>query len=195
MIITVFINPGSFRSAPPARRTSPIAAWNTTRSPICTPSFSPRRFSHRSGRSIIFPYKDVAGRCRRRYQLSAICAFTVAFNHPDWFSKVISDVGSFTGIRGGDAYPQLVRDAGKKPLRVHLEDGTNDNRSPDNPKRDWYLPESTHARGPGGHELRCAIRARPRHSWQQACGAVFPDTLRWIWRDEAPGAIRNSPTW
>ena len=38
-----------------------------------------------------------------------ICAFTVAWQRPDAFSKVLSHVGSFTNIRGGYVYPTLIR--------------------------------------------------------------------------------------
>ena len=39
----------------------------------------------------------------------AICAFTVAWQRPDQFHKVISTIGSFTNIRGGHVYPDLIR--------------------------------------------------------------------------------------
>ncbi len=34
-----------------------------------------------------------------------ICAFTVAWERPDQFRKVLTTIGSFTNIRGGDKYP------------------------------------------------------------------------------------------
>lgn len=37
-----------------------------------------------------------------------ICAFTVAWQRPDQFSKVVSHVGSFTNIRGGHVYPDQI---------------------------------------------------------------------------------------
>ena len=58
----------------------------------------------------------------------AIAAFTVAWQRPDQFSKVLSNVGSFTNLRGGDAYPDLIRKSERKPIRVFLVDGRNDNR-------------------------------------------------------------------
>src|SRR3954469_8554854 len=51
----------------------------------------------------------------------AIAAFTVAWHRPDQFRKVLSIVGSFTNLRGGDAYPDIVLKAEKKPLRVYLQ--------------------------------------------------------------------------
>src|SRR4029079_16641426 len=55
-----------------------------------------------------------------------ICAFTVAWERPDAFRKVLSHIGSFTNIRGGQVYPALIRKTEKKPLRVFLQDGSND---------------------------------------------------------------------
>src|SRR5262249_49144066 len=55
-----------------------------------------------------------------------ICAFTPARQRPDLFSKVLSHVGSFTNIKGGDVYPGLVRKTQKKPIRVFLQGGAHD---------------------------------------------------------------------
>src|SRR5258705_11245557 len=34
----------------------------------------------------------------------AICAFTAAWEHPEYFHKVLSQIGSYTNIRGGNNY-------------------------------------------------------------------------------------------
>ena len=47
-----------------------------------------------------------------------ICAFTAAWERPDYFGKVISYIGSFTNIRGGHVYPALIRKTEPKPIRV-----------------------------------------------------------------------------
>ncbi len=68
----------------------------------------------------------------------AICAWTVAWQRPDQFRKVISMIGSFTSIGykpahdgqpmipGGDMYPTLIRKNPIKPIHIFLQDGTND---------------------------------------------------------------------
>jgi enterochelin esterase-like enzyme len=56
----------------------------------------------------------------------AICAFTVAWERPDAFRKVLSTVGSFTNIRGGNAYPSLIRKTEHKPIRVYQADTSGD---------------------------------------------------------------------
>ena len=53
--------------------------------------------------------QDAAGRAICGISSGGICAFTVAWERPDLFSKVLSHVGSFTNIRGGDVYPGLIR--------------------------------------------------------------------------------------
>jgi len=59
---------------------------------------------------------------------SGICAFTVAWEKPDQFGKVLSHIGSFTNIRGGWEYPGLVRKTKEKPkaIKVYLQDGRED---------------------------------------------------------------------
>jgi enterochelin esterase-like enzyme len=54
------------------------------------------------------------------------CAFTVAWERPNMFRKVLSHVGSFTNIRGGHVYPSLIRKTKPKPIRVFLQDGSKD---------------------------------------------------------------------
>ena len=52
-----------------------------------------------------------------------ICAFTVAWERPDDFRKVLSHVGSFVNIRGGHNYATHIRKTDRKPIRVFLQGG------------------------------------------------------------------------
>jgi Putative esterase len=68
----------------------------------------------------------------------AICAWTVAWNKPEAFGNVISMIGSYTSIGyhpatadhpavyGGDTYPGLIRRNPIRPIKIFLQDGTND---------------------------------------------------------------------
>jgi enterochelin esterase-like enzyme len=141
----------------------------------------------------------------------AIAAFTVAWHHPDQFHKVITTIGSFTAIRGGDAYPSLINQSEKKPIRIFLEDGVNDNRgiggrggrggrgntnattavtapapSTDtviNPGRDWHGQNirMVEALTAKGYDVNYAWTLGT-HSNKHG-GAIMPDMLRWLWRD------------
>jgi enterochelin esterase family protein len=119
----------------------------------------------------------------------AIAAFTVAWQRPNEFRKVLSIVGSFTNLRGGDAYARIVRDSERKPLRVYLQDGRNDNRGVNastgayDARRDWFLQNVTlmHALADRGYDLNYTWGIG-RHGQKQG-GAIFPDMMRWLWRD------------
>src|SRR5258708_36808522 len=56
----------------------------------------------------------------------AIAAFTVAWERPNDFRRVFSTIGTYVGLRGGNEYPTLIRKVEPKPLRVFLQDGSND---------------------------------------------------------------------
>lgn len=123
--------------------------------------------------------QDPAGRAICGISSGGICAFTVAWERPDLFGKVLSHVGSFTNIRGGDAYPGLIRKNEKKPIRVFLQGGSGDL---DNQFGHWPLANQQMAAalkyknydykfefGDGGHN--------GKHG-----GAILPESLKWLWR-------------
>jgi len=56
----------------------------------------------------------------------AVCAFTAAWERPDAFSRVFSAIGTYVNLRGADRYPSLIRKYEPKPIRIFLQDGTND---------------------------------------------------------------------
>jgi gluconolactonase len=117
----------------------------------------------------------------------AIAAFTVAWERPDAFSRVLSTIGTYVNQRGGHDYPFLVRKMEPKPLRVFLQDGSNDNNKYGG---NWWLANQTmlsalefagyevnHVWGEGGHDSK--------HG-----SVILPDALRWLWHDyPAPIAV------
>lgn len=110
----------------------------------------------------------------------AIAAFTAAWERPDAFSRVWSGIGTYVDLRGGGRYPYLIRKTEPKPIRIFLQDGSNDL---DIYAGDWWMTNQTmeralkyanyevaHAWGEGGHN--------GRHQT-----AVFPDAMRFLWKD------------
>ena len=121
----------------------------------------------------------------------AICAFTVAWQRPDRFRKVISTIGSFTNIMGGHVYPDLVRSSEAKPIRVFLQDGLNDNRGVRNrggqkqydPQWDWHAQNIKMAQALTEKKYDVNYTwGIGTHSNKQG-GAIMPEMLRWLWRD------------
>jgi enterochelin esterase-like enzyme len=118
----------------------------------------------------------------------AIAAFTVAWERPNDFRKVLSLIGSFTNLRGGHAYTDIVRKSEKKPIRIFLQDGRNDNRGVGrggtyDPLRDWFLQNVRlkDALAEKGYDLNYQWGIG-RHS-QKHGGSILPDMMRWLWRD------------
>jgi hypothetical protein len=50
----------------------------------------------------------------------------VAWERPDAFRRVLSTIGTYAGVRGGNEYPTLIRKTEPKPIRVFLQDGSRD---------------------------------------------------------------------
>ena len=119
----------------------------------------------------------------------AIAAFTVAWERPNEFRRVLSLIGSFTNLRGGHAYADIVRRSERKPIRIVMQDGRNDNRGVGrgggayDPLRDWFLQNVRlkDALVEKGYDLSYQWGIG-RHS-QKHGGMVLPDMMRWLWRD------------
>jgi hypothetical protein len=220
--IGIFINPGNFadKNPPPKPGEKPAKPFRPSNR-----SFEYDTLSDAYSRFLIeeiLPavakdYKltdDPAGRAICGSSSGGICAFTVAWERPDAFRKVVSSVGSFTALAyrpakdgkpmqpGGDLYPTLVRKNPIKPLRVFLQDGKNDL---DNEAGNWPLANqqmqkallwangnADQGKVPGGKggdakptDARYDVKfvfGEGAHNGKHG-GAIFPDTLRWTWRD------------
>jgi enterochelin esterase family protein len=185
VIIGVFINPGTFAAKGDQKKGGSNRSFEyDTLSPQYA-EFLEKEILPEVGKK----YKlrsDAAGRAICGLSSGAICAFTVAWERPDLFSKVLSHIGSYTNIRGGDRYPGIIRAAPKKNIRVFLQDGTNDL---DNKFGNWHLANLQMAAafkfkdydyktvwGDGGHT--------GKHG-----GSILPDSMRWLWRDTPPAKV------
>jgi enterochelin esterase family protein len=135
----------------------------------------------------------------------AICAFTVAWQRPDMFRRVISMIGSYTSIGyapaadgrpmtpGGDLYPTLIRKNPIKPIRVYLQDGEKDLS---NEHGNWYLANLEmlsafeYANAKADKDKVLGPRYELEHSWGDGAhsdahgGALLPTILKWIWADD-----------
>ena len=109
----------------------------------------------------------------------AICAFTAAWERPESFSRVFSNVGTYVGLRGGNEYPTLIRKHEPKPLRVFLQDGSNDLNIY---AGDWWMvnQEMERALTFAGYE-HANVWGEGAHNSKHA-GAVFPDGMRFLWK-------------
>ncbi len=133
---------------------------------------------------------DAASRAIGGISSGGICAWTVAWERPNEFSKVLSWVGSFTNIaqgatfrEGGHNYEAMIRKAPKRPIRIFMQDGENDL---DNANGNWPLANQTLAKS------LAFAKYDYRFEWGQGFHsdkhgrAILPESLRWLWRDYQP---------
>jgi sugar lactone lactonase YvrE/enterochelin esterase-like enzyme len=118
-----------------------------------------------------------------------IAAFTAAWERPDAFRRVLSFVGSYTNLRGGDVYDGLIRKTEPKPLRVFLQDGSNDQNIYSG---SWYLANQSIAKALeyAGYDSKFVVGTEGHNAKHGA--AILPDALRWLWRDY-PAPIAAAP--
>jgi len=121
----------------------------------------------------------------------AIAAFTAAWERPDAFTRVFSAIGTYVGLRGGDGYHTLVRKFEPKPLRIFLQDGSNDNNIY---AGDWWMANQTLARALefSGYDVR-HVWGEGAHSGRHGA-ALFPDAIRWLWSGWPKPVSGTAPT-
>ena len=126
--------------------------------------------------------KDPEGRAIAGSSSGGICAFTVCWERPDQFRKCFTTVGSFTNIRGGNKYPDLVRAGEKKPIRIFQQDGANDimNQFGSWPEANKALARALDEKG---YEHKFVF-GEGVHSANHGT-QLFPEAMRWLWRGYA----------
>lgn len=120
------------------------------------------------------------GRAICGHSSGGIAAFNATWFRPDAFGKVVSHCGSFVNVRGGDKFPEMIRGALAKPIKVFLQSGEKDINgllgywATRNKEMAAALEFAGYdykfVFGEGGHTLM--------HG-----GAIFPNTMRWLWKD------------
>jgi enterochelin esterase-like enzyme len=125
--------------------------------------------------------KDAAGRGIAGCSSGGIASFTVAWQRPDQFRKVISFSGSFADLRGGQIYPELVRQGKRKPIRVFQHVGTNDMVLEGLPS--WL--DENRLMSAALDETHYDHKYVVDHGTHCSVGAasILPDAMRWAWRD------------
>lgn len=134
--------------------------------------------------------KDAYSRAIGGESSGGICSFTVAWEQPDQFSRVLSRIGSFTSIQwhpgqldGGNVYPFAIRKQPKRNIRVWLQDGSEDL---ENDHGSWPLQNIQMANSLKrmGYDFHFSF-GTGTHSTAQG-NAELPASLAWLWRGYDP---------
>lgn len=119
----------------------------------------------------------------------AIAAFTAAWERPDAFTRVLSGIGTYVGLRGGHNYSTLIRKTEPKPIRIFLQDGENDNNLYGG---DWWMANQAMERSLvfAGYEVN-HVWGKDVHSGNHLT-SIFPDAIRWLWKGW-PEPVKAAP--
>lgn len=116
-------------------------------------------------------------------------AFTVAWDNPNVFRRVLIYNGTFVDMRGAEDYPSLVRKTVPEPLRVFMGDGCHDEWWPGAEMGNWWL---------NSRAMESALKFagyQVHHIWgyNTHSGALaawtYPKALRWLWQGRHPRPI------
>lgn len=122
-----------------------------------------------------------------------IAAFNAAWHRPDLFGKVFTGVGTFVAMRGGNDLQALVRKTEPLPLRVFIQDGTNDAWNP--LFGHWYEGNQLLASALqfAGYDMQCDWSDGGHNVTRST--QIFPQVMQWMWHDwpaaPAVGTSRN----
>jgi enterochelin esterase family protein len=182
-LIAVFIDPGKFVANGMSNRSEEYNSVDDRYARVLVDDLLPRLYNeYRISRD---PDRHgIAG-----WSSGAIAAFTVAWERPDHFRKVLNSIGTFVDLAGGNVYPEKILAAERKPIRIFMIDGRNDNRgSGEDGKydatRDWFYQNV---------RLKNALIEKGydvNYSWgigthaHDMGGAMLPEMMRWLWRDQ-----------
>ena len=182
LMIAAFIDPGKFHADGKTNRQPEYDPPTDRYSHVIVDELLPKLYAeYRISRD---PDRHgIAG-----WSSGAIAAFTVAWERPDQFRKVLSGIGTYVDLAGGYVYPEKVMASDRKPLRIFMIDGRNDNRGINadgayDPKRDWFYQNV---------RLKDALLAKGydvNYAWGMGVhshdmgGAMLPEMMRWLWRD------------
>lgn len=186
VMIAAFIDPGKFIKDGASNRQAEYDPPDARYSRVIVDELLPKLYAeYRISRD---PERHGIG----GWSSGAIAAFTVAWERPDQFRKVLSGIGTFVNLAGGHVYPERVAASERKPIRLFMIDGRNDNRGVNagqsgsaqyDPTRDWFyqnvrLKDALVAKG---YDVNYAWGIGV-HSHDMG-GAMLPEMMRWLWRD------------
>jgi iron(III)-enterobactin esterase len=140
---------------------------------------------------------DPEGRATMGGSSGAICAWTMAWYHPERYHKVLSYSGTFVNQaspqdpktpRGGWEYhATLIPKSAKKPIRIWMEVGEKDLHydDPESTWHNWPLANNrmTAVLKKKGYDYRYVFARDAHHVDPRVVKQTLPAALEWLWRD------------
>jgi enterochelin esterase family protein len=140
---------------------------------------------------------DPEGRATMGGSSGAICAWTMAWYHPERYHKVLSYSGTFVNQaspadprtpRGGWEYhATLIPKAARKPIRIWMEVGEKDLHYDDAEQswHNWPLANNRMAAvlKTKGYDYKYVFAREAHHVDPRVVVQTLPSALEWLWRD------------
>ena len=141
------------------------------------------------------------GRAAMGGSSGAICAWTMAWYHPESYRKVLSYSGTFVNQaspmdpktpRGGWEYhAKLIPNSPKKPIRMWMHVSAQDLHfdDPENTWHNWPLANNRMALvlKKKGYDYKYVWSEDSRHVDGRVVMQTLPSALEWLWRDYPKG--------
>jgi len=145
--------------------------------------------------------KDPEGRAAMGGSSGAICAWTMAWFHPESYRKILSYSGTFVNQaspedprtpRGGWEYhATMIPKAAKKPIRMWMHVSAQDNHF-DDPDSTWHnWPRANNLMATAlkrkSYDHKYVWSEESRHVDPRVVMQTLPSALEWLWRDYPRG--------
>ena len=203
VMICVFINPGDIEGPPGTPTYAFVKAYSQKWKRSMKDSMRSTLYDTVSDRYARYLRDEVLADVAAKYNIrkdsysraitglssGGICAFNTAWQMPEQFSRVISWIGSFSGIQwkedpavpdGGQDYPDKILREERRNIRVWLQDGSNDIEGQ---YGSWPLANLRMANALKFKEYDFHFSfGKGTHNTGQGA-AEFPEEMIWLWRD------------
>lgn len=204
VMISIFTNPGDISNAVGTPTYEFVSNFSKSTGRTLKDSMRSTEYDTVSDRYVRFLRDELIEEVAKKYNLrkdayshaiwgsssGGIAAFNAAWQMPSVFSRVLSQIGTFTSIQwqpgkmeGGEILPFRVRKDEKRNIRVWLNDGSEDNESAHGswPLQNIQMANSLKMRGYDFHFSFSPGTHNGAHG-----GARMPEALTWLWRDYDP---------
>ena len=139
---------------------------------------------------------DREGRATAGCSSGAAAALTMAWYHPEWYSRVLSYSGTFVNQaspevaatpRGAWEYhATLIPNSPRKPIRIWMQVGERDLHATD-PEQSWHNWPIANQRMAAalkakGYDYRYVFSRGAMHCDARAIAQTLPEALEWTWK-------------
>lgn len=136
------------------------------------------------------------GRATMGASSGAAAAFSMAWFHPEWYTRVLSYSGTFVNQQSPpdpatpdgawDYHAHLIPESAPRPIRIWMEVGEKDLHfgDPESTFHNWPLANQRMAAAlkAKGYAYRYVFAKDAVHVDQRVVGQTLPEAIEWVWR-------------